>query len=439
MRTSRQIAFVILLVTISSNGKARAGAPVLDLCHLSNQSAAERAFRNPALVAFYRALTGLTPSEASTQWKLRSGECRERPPFTCFARPGELGCREEALEQILLAAAWSAAFITLDPARTGDPGAESGLDLGMSPDQLVELVSTAIRNPGQLDRQIEQARSSSPANGQVFDKARALVQHLPAMEDDNQRIANASAEQKLMLALYHDLSGAVLSFLIGHEYTHYLSNRCPIDAQSAVERTGIIETLRKLQAGKTPLCFQPVAPAELSADICGLRVLERFERLPMRPIDRLPPGLRTVSRRAAVELLTWILAQGTPFTEQAPLTAATPAADTPRDYSVKFGYLYTPFRVLLFSQVLREMEPPSSAWAIGPCGSSLFVVMREWGYAQTWCIKDRKERAARRADFAGLINLFGAMMPPSLRTTLAAGQSVRPDDLRCRAAGSRAP
>jgi hypothetical protein len=342
-------------------------APVtMNLCAGASAREQDRAWKTPLLTSMARLLNGAL-SEGTTV-KLKVGECpADFREGTCYASPGFLACREDSVARLLEAAAWGGALSAVALRRHAAARAWYGVMATVGGGDLFELVSTA---PDAIPGLASKWATEGTWRAEEILGARALVEKIHNFESNG--TAPASPDETVAEAVYQTTAGHLVSFVIGHELSHYNSDRCAFPEPSLVEGEGMIDPLRALQEPGAPLCSSITIGGkewimtprlqELLADKCALRGMARLER---RTFGKAwgeletggpKPALSFVARRLVVDILAWLLAYGPIPTGRADFgDNGNPAAIRA---SLLPGYLYPQHRLaLVAAELTRHVSP----------------------------------------------------------------------------------
>jgi hypothetical protein len=257
---------------------------------------------------------------------------------TCFAEDRLLICRASAIERVLRTAAWVAK-------RYGEAQPISYDDFRTRIDRWnVAAVRYAdgLTADGALDAALSKFKQSYA--GYQSSGTSADASKLPPAD-----------------LVYVATVDYVLAALVGHELSHVMGERCPLDQKARTEELGLVSLFMALHQSGELFCPRPPSLEEVRADVCGLRHVRAVTQslASHRAVDRDA----IFARRASADLVAFSMTFG-----WRPRSGA-PAGKYP--FMELQEYLYAPMRVLAFG---AELILPTKG-TVAVCGeaASLFV------------------------------------------------------------------
>lgn len=257
---------------------------------------------------------------------------------TCVAEARLLICRAAAIERVQRAASWVAK-------RYGDVQPISYDDFRMGNNR---WNVTAIRY----------------ADGLVADGTLdAALSRFKQRYDAHQSSGPSADASKLTPAdlVYVATVDYVLAALIGHELSHVMGERCPLEQMAHTEELGLTGLFMALHQSGELFCPRPPSLEEVRADMCGLRHVRAITQSLTKSLaaDRDAQ----FARRVSADLVAFNVTFGWRPRDGAP------AGRYP--FMELQEYLYAPIRVLAFGS---ELTPPAKG-TVAVCGeaASLFA------------------------------------------------------------------
>lgn len=231
----------------------------------------------------------------------------------------------------------------------------------------------------------------------------------------------------------------IVAYLFGHELAHGFG-ACVVRSSSWVEKSGLIIRMAKLQAQGDVLCPNLPSVAEIKADECALRTVEVVDHELARvaksadnsEVVRAQGTLLSISRRLAVDGLTWLLSQGlSGRTGWVQGTFTMPDGGLMWRGTIRDGYLYMPIRLALLGALMRHLDPTHASF-VGLCDLSAEMFAREVDVALLLCSdayakrgKDNTPKLVRapfRRQYSRLPDVFGAFVPEGVIQAWKAGE-----------------
>lgn len=304
----------------ATEGSAPRGPITLNLCAGAGARDQDRAWKTPLLTSMARLLDG-APAPGDTV-KLRIGACPDAfHEKTCYASPGILACREEFIARLFQSAAWGGALSAIALQRHPEPRGWYGVMAKLGGGDLFELVAAA---PDAIPALASKWQAEGAWKAGEVIAAQALVERIRLFESNMAQ--PGSPVEQLAEAVYLTIAAHLTSFVVGHELSHYLADRCVFTEPSIVEGERRMDALRVLQEPRGLLCdavpasgkWWPMTPRleEVLADRCALRGMDRLERRALgktwgQPAAGSPTAaVAFVARRLVVDILAWSLAYG---------------------------------------------------------------------------------------------------------------------------------
>jgi hypothetical protein len=407
----------------------------LNLCASEGGRLQDHEWKKPLLTSMTRVLEGvLAPGQTL---KMRVGDC---PPLflekTCYANPEFLACREEFIARLLQSAAWGGALSAIALQRHPDPRKFYDMMANVGGGDLFELVSAT---PESISILASTWQPEGPWTADEIIAAQALVDKIRLFES-NAAQPSTPVEQ-IAEAVYITTAGHLMSFVIGHELSHYFADQCLFRDVSA-ERQGRIDAMRGLQEVGGPLCASVPAGQkswimtprleEMIADDCALRGMARLEQRTFSAMWAPPfPGapsttIGLVARRLVVDVLAWFLAYG---------PSSSGRADFGQDgnpevirASLLPGYLYPQHRLALVAAELGGHLGTGSPRSM-ICEDSGRIFALQSRAAISVC-RSGKLSEIRDAE-QQLADPLGAYVPEGIVKIWQTGQWIEPQSFHC--------
>jgi len=257
---------------------------------------------------------------------------------TCFAENRLLICRATAIERIQRTAAWVAK-------RYGDSRPISYDDFRM---RLDRWNVAAVRYADGLN-----AEEALDAALSKFKQSYAAYQSL-GISADASKLPPADF-------VYIATVDYVLAALVGHEMSHVMGERCPLEQRAKTEELGLVGKFMTLHQSGELFCPRPPSPEEVRADVCGLRHVQAVTQSLVS--HRVEESEAQFVRRVSADIVAFSMTFG-----WRPRRGAPPGM---YPFMELQEYLYAPMRTLAFG---AELTPPVKG-TVAVCGeaASLFV------------------------------------------------------------------
>lgn len=418
-----------------------AAAPIfsnitLKICSDDKTREQDQGWKAPLLSSFRRLVDGVLIDGAVVS--MRIGPCT--PDFnvpTCYAIAGEVMCRENFAARVLQAAAWGGALSAVATRR--NTGAADWYDImrHVGGGDLFELVDV---KPDSFNGLASAWEKEGAWRADEIHMARNLVERIRDIESKGEK--PSGLDETIAHHIYVMAAGHLVSFILGHEMSHYFSDECMFPEPSRVEAAGRIETLQRLQ-DEGPLCTlmilpksrEPlvVRPQELRADICALRGMAYLERRLfsenwVAPRRELTLPMAFVARRLVVDVTSWFLAYGPMSRGRADF--GDNGNPTSILLSIVPGYLVPQHRLALVARELSEyVATPGRAPPPVLCEDAAHIFMlqtRGSASACRWGKMDEIRKAERT-----LIPTLADFTPPGILEVLRTGNLDLEHSFRC--------
>jgi hypothetical protein len=365
---------------------------------------------------------------------------------TCWGEAGNVYCQTEQLTRLFYAAAWMAVGAGVRLLRSVD-GTEVTRDSVepshnmLSAMDAFELASSSNATEGGLQCIKKTALRAAPSMwfcGWGVSGANTIAQMdlFPAMRDQWARAVPGDPAIGLAWGVYHYVVRCLLAMIVGHELWHADGGHCRVAAPADADSGGLLQRMADLQAGSGSLCQAEVDPQELSADGCGFRTVSAYSTAAENDLQGLATQLGSMDvgpwasagklaelgRRIAIDLFGWIVAVGFDWTthgsedshqdkDQAHFTEKTSIYVRSGDPG---GYLYPPFRLVLFVRALqRKGERCDGGVCI--CDDTADLVLAMLHGSRLWCEEAPRATASEARDtIAGALD--GLMAPGAMES-----------------------
>ncbi|WP_438011587.1 hypothetical protein WME89_24900 [Sorangium sp. So ce321] len=294
------------------------GSITLKICSDKDTREQDRGWKTPLLSSFGRLVGGIL--NVGARVSMRIGPCTaDFQVPTCHAFAGEVMCRENFIARVLQAAAWGGALSAVATRRHAGAGDWYDIMARVGGGDLFELVAV---EPDSFDRLAAAWEGEGAWRADELHTARDLVERIRHIESKGEE--PSGPEETIAHRIYITTAGHLVSFIYGHEMSHYFSNDCMFSEPSRVEAARRIEAMHRLQV-EGPLCSSMilpksteallVRPEELKADTCALRGMAYLERRLFSkswgtPEPELSLTMAFVARRLVVDVASWFLAYG---------------------------------------------------------------------------------------------------------------------------------
>lgn len=176
-------------------------------------------------------------------------------------------------------------------------------------------------------------------------------------------------------SIYEIATTNLFAFVIGHEVSHAYS-RCPFTQQSYVELSGLVKDMVAVHLNRQIFPDQPLHLSEVRADVCAARTVEAMDAVSTTRIAKGSDGAATISvrpeliaamgRRIAIDQAGWLLVAGLKAEVKVNTHQLNPPDRIQRALFYQdrptYGYLRTPFRLLLLAKTLQDRSSIGKAF-----------------------------------------------------------------------------
>lgn len=412
------------------------GSITLKICSDNDTREQDQGWKTPLLSSFGRLVGGFLGEGARVSMRIGPCPADFRVP-TCHALPGQVMCRENFIARILQAAAWGGALSAIATRRHTEAADWYGVMGRVGGGDLFELVAV---NPERFGELASAWEGEGTWLADEIHAAQKLVERIRLIESKGEE--PSGAEETVAHSVYVTAAGHLVSFTLGHEMSHYFSDKCLFPEPSRVERAGRIDALHRLQE-EGPLCSSMslpkstesllVSPKEKLADTCALRGVAHLERRLFSsasgtPQSELSLAMAFVARRLVVDVASWFLVYGPMSRGRADFgDNGNPTAIL---LSLVPGYLVPQHRLAL---VARELGEHITAAGRAPppvlCEDAARVFVLQTRHAASAC-RWRKMAEIRKAERA-LVPALADFVPPGVLDVLKTGNFDHERAFRC--------
>ncbi|WNG39525.1 hypothetical protein F0U61_42045 [Archangium violaceum] len=366
----------------------------------------------------------------------RDSACTKKAQGACYGEAGRVYCDKAALARLLHATGWAAMSWAHHILRTTEVSTDGRAVTrqmpGRTPFSFHDGLELADLPPGSREQAEAALRVLEDLKWDIADFFVLGQSVLDLHHYDSTPDAPANLRKRAVVLGYMVYEAAVnllMAYVMGHELAHAFQ-ACVITEPSWAERSGLLVDLARRQSEGKPLCPNPPYVDEVRADLCGLRVVERMDHEMVRSKLRAVPedqggkpllAALSVSRRLAIDAITWLLATGLSSRKQDSWRVSELGSDGLRTLNLRVelqeGYLYSPIRTVAFSALLNHLEPYNKQ-SVRLCDVSARIFTLSVNASLVRCMP----KGQTKFDQLDLPNLFGPFVPSGVNTGWTTGR-----------------
>jgi len=295
--------------------------------------------------------------------------CVDLSSGACTGGDGSVYCKNDVLSRILLAEAWMAAGYAV-PILMNPKNKRRTINID---------VATAFRIANaqlsgdtiEFDKISDSIIKSLNGNLSVFNRIKQAVDNIQTfdVQYDKRPVPSVDPDTLISYSIYEASVNFIIAFIIGHELSH-AHGFCWLNKPSVIEQIGLFKKIINIQSEGDIFCQNPILIDEIKADKCALRVLEyminaynkcRTSQFNNRIDEYVTLGFASISKRFAIDGMSLLLFTGLAHETHKSFHSLEYITGDGKESTIILkssndGYIYSPLRLILFSELLKYYE-----------------------------------------------------------------------------------